>query len=81
MLRDLLQWLDHVPTMDLVAIAAAIVLVGWWVKRQGARPPTHDEQVARRREEVRRLVNREFARREREGLRQGYPYSHTHWWN
>ena len=65
MWRELVQWLDDVPMMDYVAIAAAIVLVSAWIAKQSRRPMTHDERVAMRREHVRQIVNRDIARRER----------------
>jgi len=69
MIRDLMEWLDSVGTMTIAATFAGMCIVCWIIARVGARPKTHDEQVAERRERTRREVNLEIERQARAARR------------
>ena len=76
MIRDLIQWLDSLGTMEIVAgVAAGLLITAWFARRRPDSHSTHDQRVAERREHVRRIVNRDIEKRRKEGVKSGYPYA------
>ena len=76
MIRDLIQWLDSLGTMEIVAgVAAGLLITAWFARARPDYRSTHDQRVAERRENARRIVNRDIEKRRKEGVKSGYPYA------
>jgi hypothetical protein len=81
MIRALMQFLDAINPMTLVAIAAGICVAGGWIARQGRRKSDEDHDTTVRRNVV-QIVNEQIERDRKRATRKAYPYADTnHWWN